>query len=157
MIPSPQYYLANWIYPNSFKELLEFRNDLIDRLNDNNQSDIERDITIENISDSDKSLKEIIKRRQSSFGSNFELTDEMKTFKPFEYKPQNGNHLQKAKKNIGKGGRPTDPKIAVKKRQLCLDYYSLTEKKGFNKKKAIKELEKKYPNWKKSTIEKYIK
>jgi hypothetical protein len=56
----------------------------------------------------------------------------------------------------GKGGRPRDPKIAVLKRQLRLDYYNLTEKQEFKKSKAIRILEEKYP-WKKSTIETYIK
>jgi len=92
MIPSPQYYLVNWIYPESFDNLLKFRNDLIARLNDNKLSDTEREITIENISESDKSLREIIKIRQSAFG-DFELTDEMKTFKP--YKDTSGKQHKK--------------------------------------------------------------
>jgi hypothetical protein len=92
MIPSPQYYLVNWIYPESFDNLLKFRNDLIARLNDNKLSDTEREITIENISESDKSLRAIIKIRQSAFG-DFKLTDEMKTFKP--YKDTSGKQHKK--------------------------------------------------------------
>ena len=93
MIPSPQYYLANWIYPESFANLLKFRDDLIERLNDNKLSKTEREITIENIHESDESLKEIIKRRQAAFGSNFEMIDEMKTFKP--YKDTSGKQHKK--------------------------------------------------------------
>ncbi len=54
------------------------------------------------------------------------------------------------------GGRPPDPIIAELRKTLNKDYYRLTAKKGYNKKKAIKILVEKYP-WKKTTIEKYIK
>ena len=81
MIPAHQYYLANWIYPESFANLLKFRDDLIERLSDNKLSKTEREITIENIRESDRCLKEIMKRRQAAVGGNFEMTDEMKAFK----------------------------------------------------------------------------
>ena len=145
-------FIARWYLPNSFKTLLKRRDNHLKKLK--NPKETFKDILKNKVKQCEVLLSVI---RDKWIEHDLELTDGMKTFKPFEYKPQNGNHLQKAKKNIGKGGRPTDPKIAEKKRQLGLDYYSLTEKKGFNKKKAIKELEKKYPNWKKSTIEKYIK
>ena len=55
-----------------------------------------------------------------------------------------------------KGGRPLDPELGPKKKKLQRDYYDLTAKKGYDKSKALKILEKKY-DWKKSTIETYLK
>jgi len=54
------------------------------------------------------------------------------------------------------GGRPKDPKLPEKKKNLCKEYYQLTEKKGLRKKHAIKKLSGKY-NWAETTIKKYIK
>jgi len=55
-----------------------------------------------------------------------------------------------------KGGRPPDPKKAKLREKLNHDYFTLTEKQGLRKSKAIEILTEKYP-WKKTTIEKYIK
>ncbi|MBT7825318.1 MAG: hypothetical protein HN600_01885 [Bacteroidetes bacterium] len=65
--------------------------------------------------------------------------------------------IESYSEKINKGGRPTDPKIAETKKQLSKDYYYLRDVTGLTKPKAIELLSKKYPQWKKSTIEKYIK
>jgi hypothetical protein len=64
--------------------------------------------------------------------------------------------LKGSSKPKGKGGRPRDPNLNRKKDKLRKDYYNLTEKKGIKKAKAIRILSGKY-EWKKSTIETYLK
>ena len=64
--------------------------------------------------------------------------------------------LKGSSKPKGKGGRPRDPKLPEKKNKLRKDYYNLTEKQGIKKAKAIRILVAKY-EWKKSTIETYLK
>jgi hypothetical protein len=83
-------------------------------------------------------------------------------FKSFKYEHQiqeiNNNppeqNTTKPAKN--KGGRPKDPKIAKLRKQLDIDYYSLTEKDGYKRSKALDLLEEKYP-WRRSTIQTYLK
>jgi hypothetical protein len=64
--------------------------------------------------------------------------------------------VNKTKKTKGKGGRPIDPDLQDKKDRLNKEYYRFTQKQGFKSSKAIEILSKKY-NWKKSTIETYLK
>ena len=68
----------------------------------------------------------------------------------------------KSNKNIkthkpkGKGGRPKDPELEEKKKNLRTDYFILTDTKGFKSSKAYKMLAKKY-SWAESTVETYLK
>ena len=69
--------------------------------------------------------------------------------------------VKRAQKNkpiskSAKGGRPPDPKIAERNKQLNKDYYNLTEKEGCSRKKALNTLHIEY-GLAKTTIEKYIK
>ena len=64
--------------------------------------------------------------------------------------------FKKTKKTKGKGGRPIDPDLQDKKDRLNKEYYQFTQKQGSKSSKAIEILSKKY-NWKKSTIETYLK
>jgi len=66
--------------------------------------------------------------------------------------------IQKAKpmRKPSQGGRPPDPEIAERNKNINTEYYNLTEKEDFKKSKAIKILSEKY-GLAKSTIEKYIK
>ena len=63
---------------------------------------------------------------------------------------------KKKAKPKGKGGRPKDPKIDKKRKELYKRYYHLTVNEGLTKRHAIKKLTQEFP-WKKTTIEKYIK
>ena len=94
---------------------------------------------------------------------NLPIPERLIGFKSFKYEHQiqeiNNNppeqNTTKPAKN--KGGRPKDPKIAKLRKQLDIDYYSLTEKDGYKRSKALDLLEEKYPNWARSTIETYLK
>ena len=79
--------------------------------------------------------------------------NKLKNIEPINNNPPEQNTTKPAK---NKGGRPKDPKIAKLRKLLYLDYYSLTEKDGYKKSKALDLLEKKY-SWKRLTIEKYLK
>ena len=61
-----------------------------------------------------------------------------------------------SKKPKGKGGRPPDPKLEEKKNNLRKEYHRLTQEQGYKSSEAIKTLSKIY-DWKKSTIETYLK
>ena len=63
---------------------------------------------------------------------------------------------KKKAKPKGKGGRPKDPKIDKKRKELYKRYYHLTVNEGLTKRHAIQKLTQEFP-WKKTTIEKYIK
>jgi len=91
------------------------------------------------------------------------IPDRLIGFKPYRI----GHQIQEANNNPpeqnttkttkNKGGRPKDSKIAKLRQQLNKDYYTFTEKDGFNKSKALDLLEEKYPDWTRSTIETYTK
>ena len=63
---------------------------------------------------------------------------------------------KKKAKPKGKGGRPKDPKIDKKRKELYKRYYHLTVNEGLTKRHAIQKLTQEF-SWKKTTIEKYIK
>jgi len=75
------------------------------------------------------------------------------TYKIISIDPDENAKTQKSK---GQGGRPPDPKLEGKKKNLSKDYYKLTQEQGYKSSEAIKTLSKKY-GWKKSTVETYLK
>ena len=55
------------------------------------------------------------------------------------------------------GGRPIDPNSEVKKKQLRTRYNELRHKQGLGAPAAVDELVKEFPQWKKTSIETYLK
>ena len=92
---------------------------------------------------------------------NLSIPERLIGFKSFKYEHQiqeinnNPSEQNTTKPAKNKGGRPKDPKIAKLRKQLYKDYYSY--RKEYSLPKSLDLLEKEYPNWKRSTIIKYLK
>ena len=105
--------------------------------------------------------KFLLVMKESMISNDIPIPKNLIGFKAFKYKYQtqeinyNPSEQNSSKPSKNKGGRPKDPKIAKLREQLDKDYYSY--RKEYSLPKSLDLLEKEYPNWKRSTIIKYLK